>query len=153
MKIKGVFFDLFGTLFIYDNMIQAWSDWLTTFYDGLKSFGLKISKKSFAKQCDGFFEKREPPSNDDDLTIFERRIKALVIDLGLDLRNDQLSKLANSCVNAWQKYVLLDSDAILVLKTLIKNKTMAIISNFDHPPHVYELLLKNKLKHYFESTF
>jgi hypothetical protein len=55
--VKGVFFDLFGTLMIYHDMQKAWEAWLLAIFKMFKKGGLKISQKSFALKCDGFLSK------------------------------------------------------------------------------------------------
>ena len=149
--MRGVFFDLFGTLLIYSNSRKAWEDWLLVLYENFKEFGLKEPKKSFAMQCNGFMNKPKPNYSNLNLTIFEQRIYALTIELSLDLKYEEIRRIANEAINAWQKYVPLDPDAIPVLNTLKKSKTLALISNFDHPPHIYSLLSTLKLKHFFDS--
>ena len=112
MKFKGVFFDLYGTLLIYNDNPKAWADWISTFYNILKSHGLKLSIKSFAMKCDGFFGKKEPSPQNDSLTIYERRIQRLCRELSLNLNNKELRFTANSCLNAWHEYISLDPETI-----------------------------------------
>ncbi|MFX1337757.1 MAG: HAD family hydrolase [Promethearchaeota archaeon] len=151
MKINGIFFDLYGTLLIYKDNPKAWEDWISTFYNCLKNYGLNLPIESFATKCDGFFGRDEPSLQNDGLTIYERRIQRLCKDLSLNLNNNQLRFTANSCLNAWHEYVSLDPETIPVLKEFKKNKKIALISNFDFPPHIYSLLRDMKLYRYFDS--
>lgn len=152
MTFKGIFFDLYGTLLVYGDMQAAWSDWMTTFYDRLKAYGLAMSQESFAERCDGFFSRPGPPVVDDGLTMFERRIKVFGAELGLDLGELQVQKAADASVNAWQQYISLAPDARSVLATLRLNRTLALVSNFEHPPHVYLLLAKLGLVGLFDAV-
>ena len=95
MTFKGIFFDLYGTLLVYGDMQAAWFDWMTVFYDHLKAYGLALSQESFAERCDGFFGRPAPPVVDDGLTGFERRIKVFGAELGLDLGELQVQKVAD----------------------------------------------------------
>ena len=149
--IRGVFFDLFGTLLLYTDMRKAWDDWLLALYENFSDFGLKMSKDSFALRCNGFFKKPEPTLKDINFTIYEHRINDLGLDLGLKLKSEELRKTAKDTINAWQKYVPLDPNAITILETLKKSKKLALITNFDHPPHVYSLLSDLKLRTFFDS--
>jgi putative hydrolase of the HAD superfamily len=151
MQIKGVFFDLYGTLLIYNDMPAAWSSWLATFYECLKNYGLKLSINSFAQHCDGFFEETEPIHQNDNLTVFEHRILRLCTKLNLNITTEGIQSTAYSLVNTWQKFVTLDPNTIPVLTKLRKDKKLALITNFDHPPHVYEVLSKLNLDNYFNS--
>ena len=58
--IRGVFFDLYGTLFVYGDMKKAWADWLHQFYISLDDLGLTLSEDEFAKECERLFWKAEP---------------------------------------------------------------------------------------------
>jgi putative hydrolase of the HAD superfamily len=133
-------------------MSAAWLDWLSAFYESLKEYGLLISKESFALCCNGFFTRPEPPSQDDGLTILERRIQTLCIDLGLDLKSREIQNTALAVVKAWQRHISLDPDALRVLQALKPEKTLALISNFDHPPHIYSLLSELGLDKFFETV-
>jgi len=149
--VRGVFFDLFGTLLIYTNSRKAWEDWLSVLYTNFKNFGYRETKDSFAIKCNGIMSKSEPKYRNLDLTIFEQRIYGLTNELGLDVKENEIRRISQEAVNAWQKYVPLDPDTLPVLNSLKKTKTLALISNFDHHPHIYSILSKHKLKHFFDS--
>ena len=151
MKFKGIFFDLYGTLLIYTNNSEPWSDWITTFYRSLKNYGLKLSKESFMVRCDGFFEKDDPPVENDGLTVYERRIENLCQTLNLNLSNKEILFTAESCLKTWHKYIVLDPISIPLLKEFKKNRKIALISNFDYPPHIYSVLHTMNLFEYFDS--
>ena len=150
MSIKGVFFDLFGTLLIYGDMSTAWYDWLSEFYICLKRHGLSITKETFAEHCDRFFDKEEPPKREDGLTIFERRIQALCSTLDVSMMVVEIKRTANAIFNAYIKHVFIDPDCYPVLETLQPHKTLGLISNFDHPPYVQTLVNELGLEKFFE---
>jgi putative hydrolase of the HAD superfamily len=149
--MRGFFFDLFGTLLVYTNSRKAWEDWLSVLYNNFIKYGYKERKQSFAIRCNGIMSKSEPNYKNLELTIFEQRIFELSQDLGLDIKEKEIRRISNEAVGAWQKYVPLDPDVFPVLKTLKKSKVLALISNFDHPPHIYSILSKFNLKHFFDS--
>ncbi len=150
MLIKGVFFDLYGTLLIPKNIKKAWDNWLLTFYTLMRNYGLKLSRSDFANLCSGFFTREEPIEKDKTLTIYENRIKDFALDLRLNLETSEIKKIANECVNSWHKYVEIDPEAIPLLKILRREKNLALITNFDHPPFLYSVLSKYKLIKYFD---
>ncbi len=152
MKVSGVFFDLYGTLLIYSDMSAAWSDWLSAFYVCLKGYGLSMSKESFAASCDLFFSKPEPPDRGDGRTVYERRIQTHCRDLGLDLEHGEIHRVAMATISATENHMLLDPEAIPVLRTLGTKRTLALISNYDHPPHVHALLDELRLRELFAAV-
>lgn len=151
LNIKGIFFDLHGTLLICEDPASAWAKWFSTFYNCLKDHGLSLAKQEFRVKCDDFFGKEEPKIDKKNATVFEKRIISLCNDLQLILTDQQVQDTALKCVQAWQGYMKLDSDAIHVLKTLKKRYKLALISNFDHPPHIHSILSDLKLINYFDS--
>ena len=132
-------------------MQKAWEMWLHALFKDFQECGLTMSQKSFALRCDGFLAKAEPTINNHNITVYEKRIYALGLELGLQLEIEDLRKMVNNTINAWQKYVPLDPDTIPVLKALKKTKNLALITNFDHPPYIYSLLSDMKLTNFFES--
>ncbi|MFW9822367.1 MAG: HAD family hydrolase [Candidatus Thorarchaeota archaeon] len=149
--IKGVFFDLFGTLLRYTDMQRAWDKWIQALYKGFKDSGLTLPQNLFALKCDGFLAKGEPVINNKNFTIYEKRIYSLGIELNLQLEINTIRSIVNNTINAWQKYVPLDPDAISILGELREDKILALITNFDHPPYVYSLLQKYNLSNFFSS--
>ena len=151
MRIRGIFFDLYGTLLIYGNMKQAWSDWLSTFYHLLVQQGLDMPKETFAQECNGFFSSAEPATNENNLTALERRIEALCLQLNHNLGKNELRPIADRIAAAWQGHIFLDPQTVPVLSALKQNKTVGLVSNFDHPPHVRRVLSDYGLKNCFDS--
>jgi len=151
MMIKGVFFDLYGTLLIYDDRYDAWSDFLSEFYICLQNYGLSIPKETFDRCCERFFDRDEPPRREDGLTIFERRIQALCSELEINIRVSEIKHTATTIANAIQQRHYLDPDCYPVLEALRQRKILALISNFDHPPHIRALVRNLGLEEFFTT--
>ncbi|TXT66481.1 MAG: hypothetical protein BAJALOKI1v1_290003 [Promethearchaeota archaeon] len=149
-KIQGIFFDVYGTLFIYNNMEDAWKDWITTYHRLLHAKGLQMPLETFISKTDGFFSLPEPTDKEKDFSVFQCRVKRYVEELGLELSNEIIKEISDKCLNEWQKYVLLDPEVIPLLAYLKQNKKLALISNFDHPPHLHNLLKASKIIEYFD---
>lgn len=151
MSRKGVFFDLYGTLLIYGDMNASWSDWLSAFYESVKPHGLKMTIEEFAVACDGFFSHDPSDDNVHDLTIFERKILGLMQRLGVEIPTDGIKAAAVAAIEAWHTYVTLDENACDVLKKLHSSMKLALVSNFDHPPYVRNLLDQTGMGQYFDA--
>lgn len=150
-EIKGVFFDLYGTLLILGDMKRAWSDWIEVLYAALCS-PETVTRETFDSCCHQFFSREEPvPESEDGLTVFERRIDRLAASLGFNIELPLLKETATRAVNAWQAYVQLDPEAPSVLSALSETRTLALISNFDHPPHVHRILRETGLASCFRT--
>jgi putative hydrolase of the HAD superfamily len=151
-QVKGVFFDLYGTLLILGDMKRAWSDWIEVLYAGLCPPEMGVTRESFRDCCHQFFGKEEPSAEiADGLTVFERRIHRLAVSLGAQIELALLKETASRAVNAWQMQVQLDPDAPAVLSKLAEGKILGLISNFDHPPHAHRILRETGLASYFKT--
>jgi len=138
--IRGIFFDLYGTLFIYGDMKKAWADWLHHFYMALKEHGLNLSKEEFSRECEAFFDRIEPTSTDQNMTVFEKRVKSLCSSHKINISDKDISSVADRIVEVWQREIVLDPTAVGVLQKLKKSKKLCLVSNFDHPRNVYKYL-------------
>ncbi|MEW6753599.1 MAG: HAD family hydrolase [Candidatus Latescibacterota bacterium] len=149
---RGVFFDLYGTLLVYGDMKSAWADWLGAFHFRLCSHGLTIPLESFSTHCDGFFGGEAPPVASDGLTVFERRIHHLCGRLGLVLKACDVSAIADDIASVWQRHVQLDVDAEAMLAILGSCKTLALVSNYDHPRHARQVIAHHGLDRFFRAV-
>jgi len=132
--IKGIFFDLCGTLLTYCDMDAFWEQWLDISYACFKKSGLELSRERFSQACDGMFNKPSPPQDKDGLTLYERRIKRLGEEMGQSMSVAELQNTANATLNSWTNHLQIDPDCPKVLSALKDKYTTALISNFDHPP-------------------
>ena len=152
MRFDAVFFDLYGTLLVYGDMTAAWSSWLRTLHRWLAELGLEIDSKELASRCEGFFSRPVPALGTDGLTVYERRLEELVWELGAEASDDQLQSIAPATIDAWQVFVDLDPNAHPVLERLAQTHPLALITNFDHPPHVQKILDETRLNKHFASV-
>ena len=149
IPIKGVFFDLYGTILEYGDMVKAWDEWLGEFQRQMETVGFITSSEEFSRLCNGFFSGQDPPK-EGDLTSFEIRIKFFCQRLGVKVDAEQIKKIGHKTVSVWQSYVDVDPEAKEVICRLQEKVKTGLISNFDHPPHVYNLLEKYGLKECFD---
>ncbi|MHC4597726.1 MAG: HAD family hydrolase [Planctomycetota bacterium] len=149
---KVVFFDLFGTLVIYGDMPQAWDDWLAAFRGALEASGMEVDPETFSARCEGFFSRPEPAPRDDGLTVLERRIETFCRELGWDPPSSAAPDAAVAMIEAWQAYITPDPEARTVLESLGRRKRIALVSNYDHPPHVHLLLKDLSLADFFHAV-
>ena len=83
--IKGIFFDLHGTLLISDDVDIAWGRWAKAFHKAMMEKGADITFDSFEKYLDEMVEAKEPDYYEPGFTLFMRRVKQLGLDLRLDI--------------------------------------------------------------------
>lgn len=152
MAYKGVFFDLGGTLLAYGDMKAAWADWFSALHDALGKRVAGLTRERLSGLCEGFFSRPAPSPDEDGLTAFERRVKRLCSEMGVSTDAESARSAAAACLDAWQKYMTPDPESHGVLAALHGRYTLALISNFDHPPYIRAQLEKYGWADMFESV-
>ena len=151
-SIKGIFFDLHGTLLLCSDISKAWEDWLTAFHTCMMDRGLTMSEQEFKQYSKDLFESPEPGSQDNELSLFERRIKNLGDKVGLELSHRDVHKIADTVVRVWHQDMFLDPEARPVLQALKPRYKLSLITNWEHPPKLYTLLSELNLSKYFDEV-
>ncbi len=149
-EIRGVFFDLYGTLLCYGNMEAAGESWYHAIRRELIDSGHAFDEETLIRLCEEFLLQPEPPVQDDGLTVYERRMRELVEELSLALALEELRRISEASIAAWHAHTPLDPEAKSVLSELQGRYKLALISNFDHPPHVHRLLDELALRPFFD---
>ncbi|TFH30579.1 MAG: HAD family hydrolase [Promethearchaeota archaeon] len=150
--IRAIFFDLNGTLFTSSNNEQAWNGWFSALFESFLLHGLHLSRAEFSAMCDGFFNPSFAftPSPLNSTTKYEARLEHLAIKCNLTIPNSQFSQIAGKTIEAWGEYMYLDPEAQCLLQRLQSSYILGLITNFDHPPYIYELLHVSQLDRYFK---
>ena len=86
------------------------------------------------------------------LTPYERRIGALGEQLGVEFTAREMSDISERSVHSWSRHTLPDPQAQSLLDDLRGSHRMALITNFDHPPHVHSRLSALGLRQYFDAV-
>jgi HAD superfamily hydrolase (TIGR01549 family) len=60
-----------------------------------------------------------------------------------------IKEIATTVVTAWQQYIPIDPECLQVLQALHSGYTLGLISNFDHPPHVHQVIDEYALRQWF----
>lgn len=149
-NIKAVFFDLYGTLLVYDDYDKADNVWVNAFHDLIgKKNNLTID--NVRQVCTEILESNIEKDSGNGLTTYETKIKNSFGKFGINLSNGELKNLADATVGTWQVNIRLAEDAIVVLSELKeKNKKIVLITNFDHSPHIRKVIAKTGLEAIFD---
>jgi HAD superfamily hydrolase (TIGR01549 family) len=153
MTVKGVFFDFYGTLCVLDNMAGELDEWIAELCSHLRKHGSAVTKADVWDYFNQRMRKENPPKPDDGMTIFERRIQIAGSDLGARMSRAEIEHTAEALLAVWDKYARFDSFCFPLLHTLNENgKVIALISNYDHPRHIHELVQKTGMNKHFSAV-
>jgi len=150
-NIRAVFFDLFGTLFIFEDLEKSWKSWSNTFYSYIEKSEIKMSFEEFTDKCSTFFERPEPVNGSNRYSIYEKRIIEFLDAHNIKFSESDLTACADMTIEAWQQYVTADPCVTELFAKLKLNYKIALISNFDHPRHIYKLFENYKWSMLFDK--
>ena len=90
MEIKGVFFDLNGTLMEYGNLKQANQDHENSIFSYLFNRGMNISREVFDENVKNYFDIDIPNKIPSNLTLFEYKLQQLTFKFDVILNREEL---------------------------------------------------------------
>jgi len=150
--IKGVFFDLYGTLLIYRDMRAAWAAWRAELLRLLHAREPEFTRREMLECSRNLFSSAPPPACGR-LTVYERKIRRMAREAGIALSHPAARRIASRTIAVWQKHIPPDPAAGKVIRELAKRgKKIALITNFDHPPHVHALLARMRIAPFFGAV-
>jgi HAD superfamily hydrolase (TIGR01509 family) len=150
--IKGVFFDLHGTILLSDDIDAAWANWAKKFHEAMQEKGADISFDDFKQLLQNLFEGPEPDFNDTNFTLFMKRVKQLGQSLKLNLPDDEIRPLVDKIIRVWHKGMYLDEEAKPILEKLKENYKVGLVTNWEHTPRIYELLRELDAEELFDCV-
>ena len=146
---RAVIFDLYGTLLVADEAADA--ALRRALYDALDSYGLRMSFERFSMRYDRARDMPVPRGRPSDLTPRERWLHRFLIRLGLVVPLEALRAINEDALDVWGAQVRLDPDALDVLGALHAEKRLALVADFDHPPHARQAIESTGLASFFEA--
>lgn len=148
---QGVVFDLYGTLFIYGDMMCAWRDWAGVCHQFFAEFGYKEDSENLKTSLNGFFTEMPAVSSWPGMTVYESALRHAAERLNIAVPQSEFRRLADDSCAIWQKQIVLDPDALDVLRTLKeRGLRLGLLSNYDHSPHIETLLKHHQLDSLFD---
>jgi putative hydrolase of the HAD superfamily len=150
--IKGVFFDLHGTLLLSDDVDASWENWVHEFHSRMRSKGVDVTLTDFKEHLDMLFNAPEPEYEEQGMTLFMRRVKALGTQLGVELSKDEIRPLVDSIIKVWHRGMYLDEEAKRVLQILKPRYKVGLITNWEHTPRIFELLKELEIDRLFDTV-
>ena len=151
MEITGIFFDLYGTLLKYGDMKAAWVAWFDALHRILSENNRLVDRQTLWEACRGMLGEAEPPCIKDGFTVYERRLERFFKYQSLCCNAQVVKHAATETLTAWSRYISVDPEAVSVLKALSSLYVLALVSNFDHPPHIHAVLKQAGLTRWFKS--
>jgi HAD superfamily hydrolase (TIGR01549 family) len=150
MEVHGVFFDLYGTLLLYDNLEQGWYDWRKAFVDTLKKSGINHPDINIDSVLEDFYGITPEADANSGYSPYELRLERFGKRFGYTFSKELIEELTEATVGSWHHYISLDPEVPAVLAEIKRTKKVALISNFNHYPYIYRVLNKFNITGLFD---
>ena len=135
MTAAGVFFDLYGTLFVSTDPDADWVAWSQGFEKALGRHGLQLPAYARSSLSESFMARPEPTELADGFTLYEQRVHDFLVETGLAAPADAVRDVADASAGSWHEGFVPDPEAAPLLAYLrAAGYRLALVSNFDHPP-------------------
>lgn len=148
--IKAILLDLFGTLIAYADQEED----IRTAGDGIYAVLVKLGAAMPYEDFVHYWLTRFFPSLTPDENIAETPFLGKILRLfracGLPEDRAAARQAAADCIADWEAHFYLPEDTLPTLAALRERYPLALVSNFDHPPYVHELLQRHGLARYLE---
>lgn len=151
--IRAVLLDLFGTVVAYGDIAEgtrlAWEG----IYRELVSLGAKVPFEEFAREWQAQFLTPLRPTDHAGETLFISKLLRLFRFYGVPPLLPAVRRAAQACLAGWDAHTLLPEDTLITLDVLHqRGHKVALVTNFDHPPYVYDLLRERGLEGQFDAV-
>jgi putative hydrolase of the HAD superfamily len=150
--IRGVFFDLHGTLLLSDDVDAAWENWVQAFHREMTLRGATATLDEFKTHLEILFNAPEPEYKEPGMTLFMRRVKKLGRSLGVEIPSAEIRPMVDTIIRVWHKGMYLDHDAVEVLETLRRRYKVGLVTNWEHAPRIHELLKELGIENLFDAV-
>jgi putative hydrolase of the HAD superfamily len=150
--IRGVFFDLHGTLLLSDDVDAAWENWVRAFHREMTMRGATATLEEFKEHLETLFNAPEPEYREPGMTLFMRRVKELGRGLGVEIPSGEVRPLVDSIIRVWHDGMYLDAEAEQVLRTLRRRYKVGLVTNWEHAPRIHELLAELGIETLFDAV-
>jgi len=150
--IKGVFFDLHGTILLSDDIDGAWDRWARAFHTAMEEKGADIAFDGFRGLLQNLFEGPEPDFIEPGFSLFMKRVKVLSERLKIDLPNEEIRPLVDTIIRVWHQGMYLDEETVPVIERLKESYKVGLVTNWEHTPRIYELLRELDAEELFDCV-
>ncbi len=140
MAYRAILLDLFGTLIAYGDQEAGMRASRDGLYAALVQAGATIPVEQFNADWDTRLFAPLAPHEDVCSTTFVSKIRRLCGWYGLPLAEATVERAAMACLASWDSSIYLPEDTWPALKQLEHKYSLALVSNFDHPPFARKLL-------------
>lgn len=152
LRPSAYLFDLYGTLLVFADFDKTHQLWLEALHDLVGEAG-NFSLEESAAMGNRILHSRAR-GKPTELSTYEGKMDLEFRRLGISVSRARLREIADRTLAAWQRGIKLADDAKHVLAELrVLGLRTALITNFDHGPHVRQLLAALGLGPLFDAIF
>lgn len=147
--LRTILFDFYGTLAVYGDMESANQRTWDQIFAYLRQRLPALEHSDFVRRWDEQFRRTIPLAEKRLETVFMTKIANLAAGYGLDLGDREARGIAEGCLETWHRAISFPDDLGRVLTALAERFALGIVSNFDHPSYLRDLLRRLDIERHF----
>ena len=149
--IDTLLLDFYGTIARYGDDIREGEEltWRQIF-DRLRRSRPSLRFADFLGEWKSQYERRLEPDEITEGSVFLTKIALTCRRCGVEPEPRMLDEMGTACLETWHRHIHLPPQTSGVLGRLSRRFRLGLVSNFDHPAHLKDLLSRHRLTAYFE---
>lgn len=147
--VSTILFDFFGTIAVYEDLTTANSEVVDIVFRAFQQAGARVRRREFENVWHDVMPRAVKRREQVRGSAFVRKIMESAEGCALDLDAERAEAVALRCLASWQGHISFPPEVHDVLRALQSTYTLGIVSNFDHPAHLHNVLDVEKLRRYF----
>ncbi|MEG0371630.1 MAG: HAD family hydrolase [Clostridium sp.] len=149
--ITTLVFDFHGTLTVYGDIVTAQRDTNNILYNFISSTNNQVGFDEVVDRWNRVFNSEINDKYNSEYSVFNKKIELLLNEFKVSYNYEQIKGLSNQCLDSWHSYITQANDLEETLGYLKQRYKLGLVSNFDHPNYVRELLIKYGVYDMFDS--
>ncbi len=150
--IKAVLLDLFGTVVAYADSSEGSGNAWEGIHTAVRTLGSDLPYEQLVEDWQRHLMTPLRPEEDTAPTPFVSKVLRLFRSYGLAEDQDLALRAVQECLAGWDRYFALPEDTEPTLRALHERHAVALVTNFEHPPYVWNLLERLNLARHFDAV-
>ena len=147
---KAVLLDLFGTTIAYGDVVEGTRKAWEGIYTVMTRVGATVPYEQFVSVWQSQLSGTISPSEHSAATPFLGKLSRLFAHYDLPQDMQAIEEAAVGCLCGWDQHLELPPDTVPAIEAMREAHSIALVSNFDHPPYVHDLLDRLDLTRLFD---
>lgn len=147
-----ILFDFYGTLAVYEDLETGDRKTWEHLYSQVRNAGPELSFDDFMERWRHQVERHVLPGEMTEPTVFLTKIASVGRACGTSLAAVTVGEIGERCLEIWHELIQFPANLRQILLELRREFTLGLVSNFDHPPYLRNVLRRLAIEDLFDTV-